>query len=249
MIVGAVHQTLVGNILNSVSEPIGGSNVIKAVLRGLGVLNFAEGRSNRYLALRHGEGILAVGLLGDVNGFALCVGDRQLVELVAVLGLYGNSNRAALGSRGLVDRNRTVIRLGSGNRGARAGGRAAAAARMMHGKVCGNGGVAVDGKGLRSAALNCLAVYRPTTEVIAAVCGRGEGDFRACCNHAALQAGNLAVLCAGAYAVLVVYCGHSRSVLTVFYRNNGRQCSIVNVDTVVLRVACLARLVGVNNQS
>ena len=113
-----------------------------------------------------------------VNGFALCVGDRQLVELVAVLCLYGNSNRAALGSRGLVDRNRTVIRLGSRNRGARAGGRAAAAARMMHGEVCGDGGVAVDGKGLRSAALNCLAVYRPTTEVIAAVCGRGEGDKR-----------------------------------------------------------------------
>ena len=120
---------------------------------------------------------------------------------------------------------------------------------MMHGEVCGDGGVAVDGEGLRSAALNCLTVYRPAAEVIAAVCGRGKGDFRACCNHAALQAGNLAVLCAGAYAVLVVYCGHSRSVLTVFYRNNGRQCSIVNVDTVVLRVACLARLVGVNNQS
>ena len=49
---------------------------------------------------------------------------------------------------------------------------------MMHGEVCGDGGVAVDGKGLRSAALNCLAVYRPTTEVIAAVCGRGEGDKR-----------------------------------------------------------------------
>ena len=69
----AVHHALVGNILNSVSEPIGGSNVIKAVLRGLGVLNLAEGRSNRYLALRHGEGVLAVGLLGDVNGIALCV--------------------------------------------------------------------------------------------------------------------------------------------------------------------------------
>lgn len=74
---------------------------------------------------------------------------------------------------------------------------------MMHGEVCGDGGVAVDGKGLRSAALNCLAVYRPAAEVIAAVCGRGEGDFRACCNHATLQTGNLAVLCAGAYAVLV----------------------------------------------
>ena len=49
---------------------------------------------------------------------------------------------------------------------------------MMHGKVCGNGGVAVDGKGLRSAALNCLTVYRPAAEVITAVCGRGEGDER-----------------------------------------------------------------------
>lgn len=45
---------------------------------------------------------------------------------------------------------------------------------MMHGEVCGDGGVAVDGKGLRSAALNCLTVYRPAAEVIAAVCGRGE---------------------------------------------------------------------------
>ena len=83
VIVGTVHQTLVGNILNRVSEPIGGSNVIKAVLRGLGILNFAEGRGDRYLAVRHGEGVLAVGLLGDVNGFALCVGNGQLVELIA----------------------------------------------------------------------------------------------------------------------------------------------------------------------
>ena len=127
---------------------------------------------------------------------------------------------------------------------------------MIHGEVCGDGGVAVDGKGLRSAALNCLTVYRPAAEVIAAVCGRGEGDFRACCNHAALQAGDLTVsliivvfCCLSTYIALFSNSRHLRLTCAVFYWNNGRQCSIVNGDTVVLRVACLARLVGVNNQS
>ena len=50
----------------------------------------------RYLAVRHGEGVLAVGLLGDVNGFALCVGNGQLVELIACIRGDGYGNRIAL---------------------------------------------------------------------------------------------------------------------------------------------------------
>ncbi len=38
-----------------------------------------------------------------------------------------------------------------------------------------------------------FAVYRPAAEVIAAVCGRGEGDFRACRKTMLLlRIGNLA---------------------------------------------------------
>ena len=120
----AAHQTLVGNVLDRVNIPVAGLDVRERLALGLTAVVCNEGRDNRYLALRHNEGELAVALVRHFDGIALCVGNRQLVELVAVLCLYGNSNRAALGSRGLVDRNRTVIRLGSGNRGARAGGRA-----------------------------------------------------------------------------------------------------------------------------
>ena len=81
-------------------------------LAGLTAVVRNEGRGNRLpCPLRHDKGVLAVALVGQRNRIALRVGDRQLVELVAILGLYGNSNRVALGSRGLVDRNRTVIRL------------------------------------------------------------------------------------------------------------------------------------------
>ena len=46
----------------------------------------------RYLALRHGEGELAVTLVGHVNGFALCVGNRQLIELIACIRGDGYGN-------------------------------------------------------------------------------------------------------------------------------------------------------------
>ena len=96
VIADAVHQALVSDVLNRVSVPCGRSNVIKVVLRGLGVLNFAEGRGDRYLAVRHGEGVLVVRLLGDGNGLALCVGNRQLVELIACIRGDGYGNRIAL---------------------------------------------------------------------------------------------------------------------------------------------------------
>lgn len=96
VIVGAVHQALVGDVLNRVSVPCGRSNVIKAVLRGLGGLNLAEGRRNCYFAVRHGEGVLIIALLRNRNRAALRVGDSQLFKLIACIRGDGYGNRIAL---------------------------------------------------------------------------------------------------------------------------------------------------------
>ena len=96
----------------------------------LGVLNFAEGRGDRYLAVRHGEGELAVGLLGDVNGFALCVGDSQLVELIACIRGDSYGNRITLFRRALIQSDLAVRRSGCRNGVGRGGTRGRAAGGM-----------------------------------------------------------------------------------------------------------------------
>ena len=93
-----VHHAIIYRILNRICEPVCRQHVGES--RNLLRLFFAlcEGCTYRYLRCRHRKGILAVFFLCQRNFFAVLVGYRQLIQLIAFVRLYCESYRAAFGS-------------------------------------------------------------------------------------------------------------------------------------------------------
>ena len=80
---------MVPGILVHIPEAGGGAGIL--------VVDLHEGGLNGHLGPGHLEGILAIALVGQLDLVPILVGDGQLVQLIALVGLDGDGHRPAAG--------------------------------------------------------------------------------------------------------------------------------------------------------
>ena len=93
------------------------------VNEGAGLPRLDEGRLDLHLATGHGEGVLAVALVGELQRIALAVQHGDGADLVAAVRLDGDGHPVALGGVLGADGHIAVLRAGGGH-GVAAAGRA-----------------------------------------------------------------------------------------------------------------------------
>ena len=80
---------MVPGVLVHIPEAGGGAGIL--------VVDLHEGGLNGHLGPGHLEGILAIALVGQLDLVPILVGDGQLVQLIALVGLDGDGHRPAAG--------------------------------------------------------------------------------------------------------------------------------------------------------
>lgn len=96
--------------------PLHGVEVIGVgghVNEGAGLPRLGEGRLDLHLTAGHGEGVLAIALVGELQLIALAVQYGDGADLVAAVGLDGDGHPVALG--GVLGRNGHIAVLGAGD--------------------------------------------------------------------------------------------------------------------------------------